>query len=50
MALTEPEAGDEVTDRVGGTGRDGVVGMGPAAPTILTAFFLSFKLPVLAAG
>jgi hypothetical protein len=50
MALTEPEAGDEVTDRVGGTVRDGVVGMGPAAPTILTAFFLSFKLPVLAAG
>lgn len=50
MALTEPGTGDDVTDGAGGADRDGVVDMGPAAPTILTAFFLSFKLPALAAG
>ena len=50
MVLTEPGAGDDVTDGAGGANRDGVVGIGPAAPTILTAFFLSFNLPAEAAG
>jgi hypothetical protein len=48
--LTDPGAGDDAIDGVGAAGREGVAGAGPAAPTILTAFFLSLKLPAFAAG
>jgi hypothetical protein len=50
IALTDPGAGDDSNEDLGAACCDAVVDMGPAAPTILTAFFLSFKLPAFAAG
>lgn len=48
--LARPALGEDAIGRVRAAGREAVLGTGPAAPTILTAFFLSLILPRLAAG